>query len=106
MSKLYKSPKPTIINHIWNEENDRWMYLEYRNDKLIGMNFMQGDYYEVFKQDWCNSDKGLMDYYNSMVKTFPIEKESVTTLCFINKCMWAYHTAISLSQENPYFFNN
>ena len=105
MSKIYKSHNPTTIKHIWNEENDRWMYLEYHQDKLIGMNFMQGDYYDAFKQDWCNSDQGLMDYYNSMVHTFPIEKKSVTILCFINKCMWSYHMAISLREENPYNIN-
>ena len=88
--------KATTIKHVWNEENDRWMYLEYNiNDKLIGMNFMQGDCYEDFKESWCENDKGMCEFYNSCLYTFPIEKQSVNEINFINKCMWAYHTAIT-----------
>ncbi len=89
------------IEHIWCEINDRWIYLEYNEiHKIIGMNFMQGDDYESFKKGWCYSDQGLTEFYKSMLYTFPIEKASVPTLNFINKCMWAFHYAISNNEEH------
>ena len=90
------------VEHVWCEDDDRWIYLEYNKQrKIIGMNFMQGDFYEGFKKDWCKIDSGLTEFYNSMLYTFPIEKVSVSTLSFINKCMWTFHTAIAQREENP-----
>ena len=90
------------VEHVWCESNDRWIYLEYNKQrKIIGMNFMQGDFYKGFKADWCISDVGLTEFYESMLYTFPIEKASVSTLSFINKCMWSFHTAIAQREENP-----
>ena len=88
------------VEHIWCNSNDRWIYIEYNEQrKIIGLNFMQGDEYENFKKSWCVIDEGLTEFYKSMLYTFPIEKASVDTISFINKCMWAYHSAISYEQE-------
>ena len=90
------------VEHVWCEDNDRWIYLEYNKQrKIIGMNFMQGDSYESFKKDWCNNDQGLTEFYNYMLYTFTIEKASVSTLSFINKCMWTFHSSIAQREENP-----
>ena len=84
----------TTIKHIWSEENDRWMYLEYNVlNKLCGMSFMQGDEYEVFKAQYAENDRGLMEFYETMLYTFPIEEVSVDRITFINKVMWAYCSA-------------
>ena len=91
------------VEHIWSEKEDRWLYIEYNEQrKIIGLNFMQGDDYEYFKKSWCYNDQGLMEYYNSMLYTFPIEKASVNTIEFINKCMWSFHTAVVSREEYPY----
>ena len=85
------------IEHLWSEENDRWIYLEYNEkNKICGMNFMQGDEYEVFKYEYAENDRGLMEFYGEMLYTFPIEKNSVDTITFINKVMWAYCSADQL----------
>ena len=90
------------VEHVWCEDNDRWIYLEYNKQrKIIGKNFMQGSSYEGFKRDWCINDVGLTEFYESMLYTFPIEKASVSTLSFINKCMWTFHTAVAQREENP-----
>lgn len=82
------------IEHIWCNEDDRWIYLEYNEiNKIVGMNFMQGDSYEYFKKNWCVTNKGLTEFYKQMLYIFPTEKASVSTLEFINKCIWAYHYA-------------
>jgi len=89
------------VVHQWCFDNDRWMYIEYdRDGEVMGLNFMQGDDYEYFlKGGWCKSDPGLTEFYRQMLYTFPIELKSVSTLTFINKCMWAYHSAISCQNE-------
>ena len=82
------------VVHEWCEEDDRWVYIEYNNQrKIVGLNFMQGDDYDYFKDSWCHNNQGLMEFYNFMIHSFPIEKASVNTLEFINKVMWAFHEA-------------
>ena len=67
--------------------------------KIIGMNFMQGDAYKEFKDFWCTNNTPLLKFYKEMLYTFPIERQSVTSISFMNKCMWAYHTAASLNDQ-------
>ena len=94
--------KTIKIEHIWCDKNDRWIYLEYNEEnKICGMNFMQGDEYEEFKVNWVVNDSGLMEFYTEMLYTFPIEKASVDKFTFINKCMWAYFSAQDKSRWWP-----
>ena len=90
------------VVHEWCGEEDRWVYVEYNNQrKIIGLNFMQGDDYEYFKKYWAHNNKALMAFYTVMAYTFPTEKANVTTLDFINKVMWAFHE----TQEIYFEFN-
>ena len=92
-----KNNKVIKVEHLWCDKNDRWIYLEYNEqNKLCGMNFMQGDEYEEFKVNWSVNDPGLMEFYTEMLYTFPIEQVSVDTITFINKVMWAYCSADQL----------
>ena len=99
MKDMYRVTK---VEHIWSEKEDRWIYIEYNEQhKIIGLNFMQGDEYEYFKEKWCHADQGLTEYYKAMLYTFPIERASVNTIEFIDKCMWSYHHAVALREEHP-----
>ena len=92
------------VEHVFDESNDRWMYIEYNKQrKIIGLNFMQGglEEYNHFKKHWCQNDQGLTEFYDQMLYTFPIEQGAVSTQSFINKCMWSYHSAIALREEWP-----
>ena len=89
-----KNNKVIKVEHIWCEQDDRWIYLEYNEkNKICGMSFMQGDEYEVFKAEYAENDRGLMEFYETMLYTFPIEQVSVDRISFINKVMWAYVSA-------------
>ena len=89
-----KDNKVIKVEHRWCESEDRWIHLEYNETyKICGMNFMQGDEYDVFKSQYAENDKGLMEFYETMLYTFPIEKNSVGSIVFINKVMWAYCSA-------------
>ena len=84
----------TKVEHVWCELNDRWVYIEYNaHRRIVGLNFMQGDEYEYFKEKWAYNNEALMQFYGTMLYTFPIEKASVNTLEFINKVMWTFHEA-------------
>tara|TARA_R110001606_G_scaffold169056_2_gene313917 strand:- start:414 stop:680 length:267 start_codon:yes stop_codon:yes gene_type:complete len=81
--------KDTIrkVEHIWCESDDRWVYLE-RNgqNKVIGLNFMQGDEYDYFKTKWCESDESLTKFY----KEYLSKANTFSTLGLINKIMGEY----------------
>ena len=88
------------VEHVWCADDDRWIYLEKNEQmKIIGINFMQGHNYRHFKNSWCVNNPPLFEFYKEMLYTFPVEVASVTTLSFINKCMWAYHHAASLNDK-------
>lgn len=86
--------KTIKIEHIWSEENDRWIYIEYNEQmKITGLNFCPGDDYDDFANGFSFSDVGLFHFYTEMLYTFPIEFSSVRGITFINKVMWAYISA-------------
>lgn len=92
--------KITKVEHVWSDSEDRWIYIEYNEHyKIIGLNFMQGSAYDHFKAKWCHNDRGLTEFYEAMVDTFAIEEASSDTIEFINKVMWAYHTAVSYKDQ-------
>ena len=88
------------VEHIWCAEGDRWIYIEKNEQmKIVGINFMQGDDYRLFKDFWCVNNTPLFEFYEKMVDIFPYEKASVTTPKFINRCMRAYYASVSRYEE-------
>ena len=95
------------VTHRYSEKDDRWCYIEYDMDaKIVGMNFMQGSNsqrdYNFFKESWAYSDVNLLNFYDTMLYTFPIEKASVDKFTFINKVMWAYFSAQVKAVQDSY----
>jgi len=46
--------KVTYIEQRFCQSNDRWIYIERNADnKIIGLNFMQGDELELFQKSYC-----------------------------------------------------
>ena len=83
--------KITKVEHVWSENEDRWIYIEYNeHNKIIGLNFMQGDDYEEFKKDWCFRDENLNRLYNTLSQEFKETKIALTKIEFINKCFWVH----------------
>jgi hypothetical protein len=89
------------VEHIWDHANDRWIFIErYLDNKEVGLNYMQGDGYEEFRDNWCNTDKGLSEFYNQMKITFTTQRIAHTEIEFINDVMWTYHNALSCYEDN------
>jgi hypothetical protein len=90
----------TRIEHHWSLENDRWIFIQYnKHNDIVGLNFMQGEEYDLFTKDWCKPDHGLFEFYQYMLITFDIERQSITKLDFINKVMWTYVTAERIQED-------
>ena len=88
------------IIHQFDEENDRWIYIEFdNNNEIIGLNFMQDDDYELFQKEYCYNDEKLMRFYDRaladnffhgskiIATLWPIIKKDIE---FINTCMSDY----------------
>ena len=90
----------TKVEHVWSKENDRWIFIQYdSNNNIVGLNFMQGEEYDLFIKDWCKPDFALLEFYNYMLMTFEEERRSSTKIDFINKCMWTYVTAERIQED-------
>ena len=81
----------TKVVHKWCAHNDRWIYVEY-NDKyeVLGLNYMQGDEYDLFLKYHAKSDEGLTSFFKSYKC---IVNASCDTNDFINEVMWIYSAA-------------
>jgi hypothetical protein len=82
------------VEHRWDKENDRWIYIEHYESGYLGLNFMQGDEYELFKGGWCKMDRGLSEFYSGNRETLNYSP-SQSELDLINTAMWLYHDAIA-----------
>jgi hypothetical protein len=93
MTKV-KNKNLGMVQHVWCQADDRWVSIERDfDDKIVGLNWMQGNDYEKFKKNWEIGDERLTAFYREMLYTFPIEQQGTSELAFINKVMWAYFSA-------------
>ena len=88
------------VRHVWSESDDRWIYLEF-NEKheIVGINYCQGNDYKYFKKEYSRKDEGLTEFYEVMIVDYDKEVKGTTTLEFINKVCWTYHSAIAFASE-------
>jgi hypothetical protein len=78
------------VEHIWYPESDRWIYIERYASGYLGLNCMQGDEYEYFKKNWCEIDRGMSEFYNTMKNDLLKLRVGMSELEFIDKVMWIY----------------
>jgi len=78
------------IEHTWHESNDRFIYTEWENGILTGINFMQGDEYEYFIKEFNKPDDDLIIFYNA-INHYVKGKDFHDVL---NNVFWMYHDCI------------
>ena len=88
------------VEHIWYPESDRWIYIERYASGNLGLNFMQGDEYEHFKIKWCEIDRGMSEFYDTMKNDLLKLRVEMSELEFIDKVMWIYFEAVTKYNEN------
>ena len=72
---------------VWSENNDRYILIIRSNDEIIGLNWMQGDDLDYFKEAYSMIDSELTDFYNAIE---PYLDERNDEIGKINAAIWAY----------------
>ena len=72
---------------VWCENDDRYVLIVRENDEIIGLNWMQGDDLELFKEAYSMIDPDLTDFYNAIE---PYLDERNDEIGKINAAIWAY----------------
>jgi hypothetical protein len=72
---------------VWCENDDRYVLIFRSNDEIIGLNWMQGDDLELFKEVYSMIDPDLTDFYNAIE---PYLDERNDEIGKINAAIWAY----------------
>jgi hypothetical protein len=88
-NNTYKERKQIMSykqEHIWNESNDRWIFIEHKDGILVGLNYMQGNEYETFKSNFAKNDEKLTEF---AIKMLDFRGEE-TYIEFINKVIWLH----------------
>jgi hypothetical protein len=83
------------VRHVWHQPSDRWIYIEKHEDGWIGLNFMQGDEYELFKdkEDFCVADRALSSFFYEMKNDelpFDLQLQEDGDVEYIDKIIWIY----------------
>jgi hypothetical protein len=79
----------TVVNsteQVWCDSDDRYILIIRQNNEIVGLNFCQGNDFEVFTRDFSSIDQDLTDYYNSVSNYLT----GVSEYDRINQAMWGY----------------
>lgn len=79
---------------VWSKSNDRLILIVRSNGEIIGLNFMQGDELDIFKDRYNEIDEDLTAFYKAIK---PYLEESDIEIDGINMAMWAW-----LNYKNDY----
>ena len=71
---------------VWSAGDDRYIMIRKEHDVIIGLNFMQGDEFELFVEHYMDIDHDLTKFYNAILPYLSGGSE----LDYINEAIWAY----------------
>jgi hypothetical protein len=71
---------------IFSHENDRYILIKKENDKIIGLNFMQGDEFDHFVEHYSYIDEDLTRFYQVVSEFINLDNE----YDLINEVIWAW----------------
>lgn len=74
---------------VWCPSDDRYILIIKEDNYIVGLNFMQGDEIDVFKQDFNYIDEDLTDFYNTVAPYLDTRNDEVGK---INAAIWAFHS--------------
>jgi hypothetical protein len=84
---------------VWCNSDDRYILIIRSNDDVTGLNFMQGDELDIFKEHFNYVDAKLTDFFNAVNPYL-----SGNLVDRINSAIWAYHAYNELRVDRK--FNN
>jgi len=71
--------------------DDRLIYIKKHNGQIVGLNFMQGDEYDEFIENYAYIDLKLTKFYHAIERHL----SGAIEVDRINQAMWAYHSFIN-----------
>jgi hypothetical protein len=87
---------------VWCNDDDRYVLIIKEDDEIVGLNYMQGDELDIFKQDFMYIDEELTDFYNSISDYLSSDNE----LYRINQAIWAHFEYCNKKSERLFNLNN
>ena len=91
---------------VWCENDDRYVLIIRSNDEIIGLNFMQGDELELFKEQYSEIDTDLTNFYKAIAPYLTYEGtneyEGTEEIDRINMAIWAHFEYRNLRDANKY----
>jgi len=85
---------------VWCDSDDRYILIIKEEDAIIGINWMQGDDLENFKERYNKVDEDFTDYFNA-VESYLVH-DGTTEVDRINAAIWAYFEYKNLRDEREY----
>ena len=89
---------------VWCDGDDRYILIVKEDDAIVGLNFMQGDELELFKEQYSDIDYDLTDYFNA-VEPYLVH-DGTSEVGRINAAIWSYFEYRNLRDEREYKNNN
>jgi hypothetical protein len=89
---------------VWCDSDDRYILIIKENGAIVGLNFMQCDELELFKEQYGDIDYDLTDFYNA-VEPY-LDHNDTTEVDRINAAIWSFHEYSVLKNDREYKYNN
>jgi hypothetical protein len=89
---------------VWCPSDDRYILIIKEEDAIIGINWMQGEELDMFKERYNKVDEDFTDYFNAIRHYLVLEDTSEVDQ--INAAIWAFHEYSVLRDEREYKNNN
>ena len=99
----------TKVEHIWNEEQSAWIYIQYNKTRITGINYQQFETsdknniksYKEFKNgEYNKKDPILSDFYNFMRAEFNRGYVVCEKIDFILKVIWSHKYMEALKKQH------
>jgi hypothetical protein len=84
---------------VWCDSDDRYILIIKEDDDIVGLNFMQGDELDIFKENYNYVDTKLTDFYNAVEPYLDTRNDAIGK---INAAIWSYHEYSVLQSERKY----
>ena len=72
---------------VWCPNDDRYILIIKEDDDVVGLNFMQGDELDIFKEEFNYVNAKLTDFYNAIEPYLDTRNNEVGK---INAAIWAH----------------
>ena len=85
---------------VWCPSDDRYILIIKEEDAIIGINWMQGEDLENFKERYNYVDEDFTDYFNA-VEPYLVH-DGTSEVDRINAAIWSFHEYSVLKEDRKY----